>query len=167
MCKLSGKMSINPSNRVHVRMWMPEDGLLRLSAVTDSTWITYMNKGKKIKPLILTSHPTQEKEWSAPCRSVCPSLPAFVTVWLAPQQVKHGERKKHECLLELFRVNINNIYLRIKINIRTHHLKSWPPCIIPAIIIILSTVFSDESIKPSGHLLTGWSSSRLILQKLP
>lgn len=45
---------------------------------------------------------------------------------------------------------MNNKYLRNKINIRTCHLKSSPPYIIPAIIIILSTVFSDDSIKPSG-----------------
>lgn len=54
---------------------MPENWFLQLSAVTDSVCITYLGK-KKIKPLILTSHPTQEKVNCSPTGVNYSPLPA-------------------------------------------------------------------------------------------
>lgn len=110
MCKLSGKASISPSkkssgqNNVNTRRL--GFAILLVSAITDSVWITYMNK--KVKPLILTSHPAQERVKCSP--QECLFSPSHRHKCASTWPGKTRKRKKHWCLVELLRVNPNRIH---------------------------------------------------------
>lgn len=128
-------MPINPSKRVHAECECRTTDYCNF--VLELTAFKSLTQTKKIKPLIATGQRTQERS-SVRCRSV-PGLPlpAIVTVWLAPYHVRHGTRKKHECLLELFRVNLNK-YLRNKM----HYPNSRPLYITPAVISFIMGINS-------------------------